>query len=62
VQAVAAEALTDLIDLKLANEPYMAYLKRKLGEWYHEAPRPALTQALATSGRHRRTCASGFGH
>ena len=27
---------------KLKNEPYMAYLrvKRKLGEWYSEAPRP----------------------
>jgi hypothetical protein len=29
---------------KLANEPYMAYLKRKLGEWYREAPRPARKQ------------------
>ena len=38
VEAVAATALSDLN--KLANEPYMAYLKRKLGEWYREAPTP----------------------
>ena len=31
---------------KLANEPYMAYLKRKLGEWYREAPRPARKQPV----------------
>ncbi len=31
-EAVAAAALSDLN--QLANEPYMAYLKRKLGEWY----------------------------
>jgi hypothetical protein len=42
-EAVAAAALSDLN--QLANEPYiMAYLKRKLGEWYHEAPRPASKQ------------------
>jgi hypothetical protein len=31
-KAVAAAALSDLN--QLANEPYMAYLKGKLGEWY----------------------------
>jgi hypothetical protein len=31
-EAVAAAALSDLN--QLANEPYMAYLKHKLGEWY----------------------------
>jgi hypothetical protein len=41
-EAVAATALSDLN--QLANEPYMAYLKRKLGEWYREAPRPACKQ------------------
>ena len=41
-EAVAAAALSDLN--QLANEPYMAYLKRKLGEWYLEAPRPARKQ------------------
>ena len=41
-EAVAAAALSDLN--QLANEPYMAYLKRKLGEWYREAPRPARKQ------------------
>ena len=41
-EAVAAAALSDLN--QLANEPYMAYLKRKLGEWYSEAPRPASKQ------------------
>ena len=39
---VAAAALSDLN--QLANELYMAYLKRKLGEWYREAPRPARKQ------------------
>jgi len=43
-EAVAAAALSDLN--KLANEPYMAYLKRKLGEWYREAPRPARKQPV----------------
>jgi hypothetical protein len=28
----------------LTNEPYMAYLKRKLREWYNKAPRPARKQ------------------
>jgi hypothetical protein len=42
VEAVAAAALSDLN--QLANEPYMAYLKRKLGEWYREASRPARKQ------------------
>jgi hypothetical protein len=41
-EAVAAAALSDLN--QLANELYMAYLKRKLGEWYREAPRPARKQ------------------
>ena len=41
-EAVAAAALSDLN--QLANEPYMAYLKRKLGEWYSEASRPARKQ------------------
>jgi hypothetical protein len=41
-EAVAAAALSDLN--QLANEPYMAYLKHKLGEWYSEAPRPAHKQ------------------
>jgi hypothetical protein len=41
-EAVAAAALSDLS--QLANEPYMAYLKRKLGEWYRKAPRPAHKQ------------------
>jgi hypothetical protein len=35
-------ALSDLN--QLANEPYMAYLKSKLGEWYSEPPRPASKQ------------------
>jgi hypothetical protein len=35
----AATALSDLN--QLANDPYMAYVKRKLGKWYREAPRPA---------------------
>jgi hypothetical protein len=30
----SAEAMKNLNKLK--NEPYMAYLKRKLGEWYRE--------------------------
>jgi hypothetical protein len=33
-----AEALKWLNKVK--NDPYMAYLKRKLGQWYSEAPRP----------------------
>jgi hypothetical protein len=41
-EAVAAVALSNL--RKLANEPYMAYLKRKLGEWSREAPRPTRKQ------------------
>ena len=41
-EAVATAALSDLN--QLANELYMAYLKRKLGEWYREAPRPAHKQ------------------
>jgi hypothetical protein len=41
-EAVAAAALSDLN--QLANELYMAYLKRKLWEWYREAPRPARKQ------------------
>jgi hypothetical protein len=41
-EAVAAAALSDLN--QLSNEPYMAYLKRKLGEWYGKAQRPAHEQ------------------
>jgi hypothetical protein len=41
-EAVAAAALSDLN--QFTNEPYMAYLKRKLGEWYRKAPRPARKQ------------------
>jgi hypothetical protein len=36
VEAVAAAALSDLN--QLANKPYMAYLKRTLGQWYSKAP------------------------
>ena len=43
-EAVAAAALSDLN--KLANEPYMAHLKRTLGDWYREAPRPARKQPV----------------
>jgi hypothetical protein len=42
VEAVAAVAPTDLN--QLASEPYMAYLKSKLGKWHSEAPRPARKQ------------------
>jgi hypothetical protein len=42
VEAVAAAALSDLN--QFANEPYMAYLKHKLWNWYSEAPRPANKQ------------------
>ena len=38
----SAEVMKNLNKLK--NEPYMAYLKRKLGGWYREAPRPARKQ------------------
>jgi hypothetical protein len=41
-EAVSAAALLDLN--QLANEPCMAYLKRKLGGWYREPPRPAHKQ------------------
>ena len=41
-EAVAAAALSDLN--QLVNEPYMAYLKHKLREWYRKAPRPASKQ------------------
>jgi hypothetical protein len=41
-EAVAGAALSDLN--QLANESYMAYLMRKLGEWYREAPRLARKQ------------------
>jgi hypothetical protein len=43
-ESVAAAALSDLN--KLANEPYMAYLKRKLWEWCHEATRPVHKQPV----------------
>jgi hypothetical protein len=36
VEAVAAAALSDLN--QLVNEPYMAYLKGKLGEWPQDPP------------------------
>jgi hypothetical protein len=41
-EAVAAAELSDLN--QLANEPYMAYIKRQLGGWYSEASRPACKQ------------------
>jgi hypothetical protein len=47
-EAVAATALADLN--KLTNEPFMAYLKRKLGEWYSDAPRPARKQLVVDTG------------
>ena len=35
-EAAAKEALADQkVPNKLANKPYKAYLKSKLGEWYH---------------------------
>ena len=41
-KGVAEHAATEAYNQlnKLKNEPYMAYLKRKLGEWYREAPQP----------------------
>ena len=42
-EAVAAAALSDLN--QLANELYMAYVKRKLGEWYREPARGPKTRA-----------------
>jgi hypothetical protein len=49
--AVATAALTpaDLNTLKLASEPYMAYLKHKLGEWYSEAQRPERRQPVVVA-------------
>ena len=44
-EAAAMEALTALN--KHTNEAYMSYLKRKLGDWYREAPRPERKQAGA---------------
>jgi hypothetical protein len=32
---------------KIKNEPYMIYLKRKLGEWYREAPKPLRREPVA---------------
>jgi hypothetical protein len=49
--AVAAAALSDLNKLANEPEPYMAYLKRKLGEWYRKAPRPERKQVEATLSR-----------
>ena len=43
-EAAAAEGLKNLNEL--SNERYMQYLKRKLGEWYREAPRPARKQPV----------------
>jgi hypothetical protein len=40
----SAEAMENLNKLK--NEPYIAYLKRKLGEWYCEASRPLRKQPV----------------
>ena len=51
-EAVAAAALSDLN--QLANELYMAYVKRKLGEWYREPARGPKTRPQATSGRRGR--------
>jgi hypothetical protein len=58
-EAVAAAALSDLN--QLANELYMAYLKRKLGEWYREPARGPKTRPQATSGRRGRARASRRG-
>jgi hypothetical protein len=44
-EAAAKEALQ--IFNNLANEPYMPYLKLKLGEWYCWAQRPACKQPAA---------------
>ena len=44
-EQAATEAFNNLNKLK--NEPYMAYLKRKLGEWYSEAPQPERQQPVA---------------
>ena len=43
-ELAAAEGLKNLNEL--SNERYMQYLKRKLGEWYREAPRPARKQPV----------------
>jgi hypothetical protein len=49
VEHAFAEAMKNLNKLK--NEPYMAYLQHKLGEWYSEAPGPCPTATVhATSG------------
>ena len=45
VEQAATQAFNNLNRLK--NEPYMAYLKRKLGEWYREAPKPERQQPEA---------------
>ena len=47
-QGVAEQAATEAFNNlnKLKNEPYMAYLKRKLGEWYREAPKPVRQQPV----------------
>jgi hypothetical protein len=41
-EAAATEAFK-ILNLR-TNEAYMHYLKRKLGEWYREAPRPVRRQ------------------
>ena len=55
-EAVAAAALSDLN--QLANKLYMAYVKRKLGEWYREPARGPKTRPQATRGRRGRARAS----
>ena len=56
----ATEAFNNLNKIK--NEPYMAYLKRKLGEWYREAPQPARKEPVADDEEEEpgaRTAATG---
>ena len=44
-KGVAEHAANNLNKLK--NEPYMAYLKSKLGEWYSEAQQPLRKEPAA---------------
>jgi len=55
----ATEAFNNLNKIK--NEPYMDYLKRKLGEWYREAPQPARKEPVADDEEEpgARTAATG---
>jgi hypothetical protein len=57
-EAFAAAALSDLN--QLANEPYMAYLKRKLGKWNSEAPRPSSKQPAVDADASARASASSL--